>query len=171
MSHESHELPGAANMLQTKIDQLAVGWSKTNPKLFSFMMNVVAFAIKYVPNLYCIEVNNAGNEADKKITSDQEFREHLLTDQKEAMRFGGKGLTVDAAVHYVDWGFKLADIPGKVIIFHGDEDKSVPLAYGQHLAENIPNCELNILEGEGHLFPATHQDMIFGKAKAETKTE
>ena len=80
---------------------------------------------------------------------------------------GGQGVTVDALVHYVDWGFRLNEIPGPVHVFHGTEDRHVPVAYAHHLAENIPHCQLHLLEGEGHLFPATHQDLIFETARAE----
>ncbi len=34
-------------------------------------------------------------------------------------------------------------------------------------AENIPNCELHWLEGQGRLFPWDHQDLLFGTAASE----
>ena len=122
-----------------------------------------------MPNLYYNEVAKAGNEADRKISEDPDFKAHLIADQQEAMVQGGKGVTVDAAIHYVDWGFRLKEIPGRVIIFHGTEDYFVPLKFGEHLAENIPNAELHLLEGQGHLFPWDHQDLIFRTAVAELK--
>ncbi len=38
------------------------------------------------------------------------------------------------------------------LVLHGDEDKTVPFAYGVELAETLPNAELVKLEGAGHNF-------------------
>ncbi len=78
---------------------------------------------------------------------------------------GGKGVTLDSAIHYLDWGFQLKDIPGRVTIIHGTEDNLVPYTFAEHLAKNIPNADLHLLEGQGHLFPFTHQDLIFNLAR------
>ena len=107
------------------------------------------------------------SNADRKIAADPVFKGRFIADQREAMIQGGEGVTVDALVHYVDWGFRLEEIPIKVHVFHGTDDRAVPVAYAQHLAESIPHCELHLLEGEGHLFPAIHQDLILRTARAD----
>lgn len=43
----------------------------------------------------------------------------------------------------------------------------VPFEYGKHIAENVPNCTLHTIEGEGHLFPYRHLDEIFDIARKE----
>ncbi len=158
------ELPGAADLLRTKADRMSVGLSKKHPRLF---FDLMALNVKYLPESYYKAVASAGNETDKKITEDPEFKKHLIADQKEALIQDGRGVTVDAAVHYVDWGFRLKDISGKVHVFHGTEDNFVPVKYAEHLAENIPNCEIHRLEGQSHLFPWDHQELIFKTALAE----
>ena len=69
---------------------------------------------------------------------------------------GGPGSRIEGQMYdkkAAEYGFRLKDIPGKVHVFHGTEDTFVPLKYADHLAENIPDCELHWLEGQGHLFP------------------
>jgi 3-oxoadipate enol-lactonase len=39
-----------------------------------------------------------------------------------------------------------------VLVLHGDEDKTVPYAYGVELSETLPNAKLVTLEGAGHNF-------------------
>jgi pimeloyl-ACP methyl ester carboxylesterase len=78
---------------------------------------------------------------------------------------GLRGVTRDAAVHYLDWGFRLGDTPAKVHVFHGTEDRLVPVAFAKHLVGNIPRCELHLLEGQGYLFPLDQQDLIFESAR------
>lgn len=155
------ELPGAADMLTTAADRMAVRLWRRFPRLFGLMFDLMAFSIKYLPGEYYRSVAQAGNETDKKIFAQPAFKEHFLADQKEAMIQGGKGVTVDAAVHYMDWGISLKEIPGKVHIFYGTEDNFVPMEYTRHLEDNILNCEIHWLDGQGHLFPWDHQEGIF----------
>ena len=81
--------------------------------------------------------------------ADPDFKKHFLADQKEAFSHGSKGSALDAAEQYKDWGFRLEEIPAKVHIFHGTEDKLVPFAFGQHLAENIPRQRIPCSAGPG----------------------
>jgi pimeloyl-ACP methyl ester carboxylesterase len=48
------------------------------------------------------------------------------------------------------WGFRLADIPVKVHIWHGEEDTSTPMAMAQYMARTIPRAQATFLPGEGH---------------------
>lgn len=161
------ELPGAEKMLPSRADQIVFGLSKRSPRLFNALFEITAFGIKYFPNLFYKELINLGNKADQQICADPDFKTQFIADQLEAMVQGGKGVALDSAIHYLDWGFRLREIPGQVIILHGTEDNLVPVGFAEHLGVNIPNAELHLLEGEGHLFPVTHQDMIFEIAKTE----
>lgn len=160
------QMPGAAQLLGTRADQMSVGLSQKHPRLFKLFFDMMAFSARHLPATYYKEVAKAGSEADRQIMEDPQFKAHLMADQKEAMAQGGGGAAHDAVIHYQDWGCRLEEIKGKVIIFHGDEDRFVPLQFGQHLAENIPDCDLHILPGQGHLFPWNHQDLIFETAVA-----
>ena len=161
------ELPGAAEMLRTKADRMAVRLSQRRSRLFGLFFELLRLNVKYFPELYFKALWTASNEPDRKILSDPAFKENFLADQHEAVAQGSRGLALDSEVHYVDWGFSLKEITVKIHVFHGSEDGSVPLAYAEHLAENVPNCELHILEGQGHLFPEDHQELIFETALAE----
>ena len=49
------------------------------------------------------------------------------------------------------WGFRLEDIAVPVHVWHGDEDRNVPLAHGRLQAERIPGARLHECPGQGHL--------------------
>lgn len=161
------ELPGAARMLNLRADQLSVSLWRRYPLLFQLIFDMMALGIRYFPEAYYKELVKSVNSSDKNITLDPDFKVHFLADQKEAIIQGGKGVAVDAAVHYVDWGFRLQEITVKVHVFHGTNDNLVPVAFANHLAGRIPNCELHLLENKGHLFPVDHQDLIFETAQTE----
>ena len=161
------ELPGAEKYLKIKMDQVSVGLSKTHPKLFKMFFDLMGFSEKHMPKSYFNALMKEMSETDRKIAEDEAFHKMFMEDQTEAFKQGSKGVTTDAAVHYVDWGFRLKDIPAKLNVFHGTKDTMVPFEYGKHIAKNVKNCTLHAIENEGHLFPYRHLDEIFNIGKKE----
>ena len=165
------EMPDAAEKLEAPADRLSIKLAMKSPPLFRLLYKGLGIAMKMFPKLTINSLLKTVSETDKKIAQDPQFQERFIAEQKEAFRQGGKGVAIDAAVHYVDWGVKLKDIPGRIHIFHGREDRLVPFSYGQHLADHIPNAVFHPLEGQGHLFlfEKEHQEMIFKMAETELK--
>lgn len=161
------EMPGAGKYLKSKMDQTSVGLSKSHPKLFQFFFSLMNITEKVMPESYYKAVLQELCDSDREIAADSKFKELFLEEEREAFKNGSKGVTTDAAVHYVDWGFSLKDIKMKIHVFHGTEDTLVPVEYGKHIAENVPGCVLHLMVGEGHLFPFKHQDLIFDTADEE----
>ncbi|NCD35334.1 MAG: alpha/beta hydrolase [Spartobacteria bacterium] len=161
------ELPDAAKYLKTKMDQISVGLSQTHPKLFKLFFDMMGFSEKHMPKAYFDALMKDLTDSDREIARQEHFHDLFMLDQAEAFKQGANGVTVDAAVHYVDWGFKLKDITFPIHVFHGTKDTMVPFAYGEHLAENVPHCTLHPIQGEGHLFPYKHVEEIFEFAEKE----
>ena len=161
------EMPGAEKYLESKVDQVSVGLSKKHPRLFKIFFDLMNISEKFMPESTYKAFMKELCESDQKIAAEQEFRGIFMESQAEAFRQGSQGVTSDAAVHYVDWGFKLEEISFNLHVFHGIEDHLVPLEFGQHISENVPNCELHIMKGEGHLFPYKYMTLIFDTADAE----
>jgi pimeloyl-ACP methyl ester carboxylesterase len=57
----------------------------------------------------------------------------------------------DDFVFLEPWGFELEDIRTPVQLWHGAQDRFVPLAHGEWLAERIPGVEAHLSEQDGHL--------------------
>ena len=49
------------------------------------------------------------------------------------------------------WGFDLAAVRGRVTLYHGDDDKMVPAVNARWLADHLPDADLRLLPGEGHI--------------------
>ncbi|MCA1010544.1 alpha/beta fold hydrolase [Halobacillus halophilus] len=165
------EMPGAAERLEAPADRLSIKLAEKSPLLFRLLFKGMGIAMKMFPKLTINSLLKTVSATDKKIAQDPHFQERFIAEQKEAFRQGGKGVAIDAAVHYVDWGVKLKNISGRIHIFHGTEDRLVPFSYGEHLADHIPNAVFHPLEGQGHLFlfEKDYQEMIFKMAEMEMK--
>ena len=57
----------------------------------------------------------------------------------------------DIAVSHSPWGFDPASISIPVKVWHGLEDRFVPLVHGRWLAEAIPGAQAELSDHEGHL--------------------
>ena len=53
---------------------------------------------------------------------------------------------------------RLVEIAQPTLVIVGEHDRETPLAYAQLIAEGIPNSELHVLPGVGHLSPAEAPD-------------
>ena len=61
---------------------------------------------------------------------------------------------------YLPWGFRLANIPIQVGIWHGSQDTHVNEADIEFQVSAIPRCSLTVLRDSGHLGFAKHWDEI-----------
>ena len=55
------------------------------------------------------------------------------------------------------WGFELDEIRVPVSVWHGREDRFVPLAHGEWLAAHVPGARAHIVDGEGHISLSRHR--------------
>lgn len=67
-----------------------------------------------------------------------------------AQAAGPHGVLDDYAATGADWGPMLAAIGAPVHVFHGTEDRLVPIAHAERLAARIDGARLHLLEGRGH---------------------
>ena len=79
------------------------------------------------------------------------MREMFIDDLLSAGRFSFRAFAYDAALFTKHWGFDIADIEVPVYFWHGDSDAVVPLDHGQRMAELIPDSQLTVVPGHGHL--------------------
>ena len=69
----------------------------------------------------------------------------------------GPGPLIDDDLAYVQpWGFAPEQVPPPILILHGELDRVVPATHGRWLAEHIPDAELWVKPGEGHVSVLRH---------------
>jgi pimeloyl-ACP methyl ester carboxylesterase len=103
------------------------------------------------------------SEVDGQLLEQPELARLFVAGLQEAFRSGIGGVHQDAALYTRPWGFLLKDIPAEVHLWHGGQDKNVPVSVGQYVAGAIPNSNARFYEEEGHLtLPHNRMKEILG---------
>lgn len=79
-----------------------------------------------------------------------------FADVREGYRQGWQGIAQDDTIIMQDWGFDIADIRVRIDIWHGEQDRNVPIFSSEYMRDQIPNNRATFLPGEGHFFLLCH---------------
>lgn len=88
---------------------------------------------------------------DRAVLEVPENGEMFLDDLINSGRHGMRAVAYDAILFTRYWGFSVREVKNPVTWWQGDDDPIVPLAHAQHIVPLLPNGELRLLEGGGHL--------------------
>ncbi|WP_199423694.1 alpha/beta fold hydrolase [Actinotalea solisilvae] len=86
----------------------------------------------------------------------------LGEDAGRAGEQGDDGLVDDDVAFTVPWGFDPAAIGAPVLLVHGDQDRMVPASHSVRLAELVPDAELWLRPGDGHISVLDRYDAVVG---------
>jgi pimeloyl-ACP methyl ester carboxylesterase len=88
---------------------------------------------------------------DREFLADPDNREMFLDDIVNSGSHGMRAVVYDGVLFTRDWGFSVRDVSQPVVWWQGDSDNIVPLSHARHIVDVLPNAELRVLEGGGHL--------------------
>jgi len=155
--------PGVADDVMDRFDRWLFSLSRRSPYLAWPLVWLLGRRIRRADSFTDV----VGDPKDGDL-SDPRFGESgriLLSAVREGVRQGPHPVATDYRVLASPWDFELLDIAAPTRVFHGDDDETVPLAAGEHVATGIPGAELVVYEDEGHLRPAVeHAADIYGWA-------
>jgi len=80
-----------------------------------------------------------------------EFAEWMALGLRESVSHGIWGWFDDDLAFLKPWGFDIAGIQRPVAIWQGGQDRMVPFAHGQWLAQHVGSATSHLLPGDGHL--------------------
>lgn len=141
--------------------------ARHSPALIRLAARLVDGLSRRHPRLYMRELRKLVNQSDRELLDlllpDDAFQQ----DQMICLQSGGKAIATDLLTELKDWGFRLSEVPTPILIYQGEDDPFVPLDYARHLAENLPDAELTLLPGAGHLYPLneTFQNTLFERIR------
>jgi pimeloyl-ACP methyl ester carboxylesterase len=89
---------------------------------------------------------------ERRLLERPEERAAASTGFLDAARNGVRGMVEDYLTYSRDWGFSAAEVRGEVQLWHGLEDRLVPVEHALALAATLPRCRLFLDADEGHHF-------------------
>ncbi len=75
---------------------------------------------------------------------------------RESMRQGTQGALQDYRIFGGPWGFALEEVTVPVHLWEGSEDHTGPPEYREFLLTHLPDGDLTVIPGEGHLSLLLH---------------
>jgi pimeloyl-ACP methyl ester carboxylesterase len=102
-------------------------------------------------------------EPDRRFLQRAAIRDGFRACFEEACRRGPRGPVADLALIARPWGFDLAEVKAPALLWHGEQDRNVPVANGHYLAGALPHCRATFYREDAHLsVPLNHQREILG---------
>jgi pimeloyl-ACP methyl ester carboxylesterase len=107
--------------------------------------------------------------ADRALLADPEVRALRARSYAEATRRGVRGFAYEVALLSRPWGFALSQVACEVLLWHGEEDASTPVAMARHVEQSLLRCRARYFPGEGHFVAARHWDEIVRALTADSR--
>lgn len=118
--------------------------------LFSHLAPVALQLTAATPEQMRDTVMSLLSPVDQEMLTD-ELLAYEHRNMQDALAPGAEGWTDESLSAYAPWRFDLDRIVVPVQIWHGGQDRFVPVSHGRWLADHIPSAEAMILDEEGHI--------------------
>lgn len=118
-------------------------WGRSNRKEAKEMLAATADQLRESMRSLLSDVDRTAFSA--------EFASFLYQQTQEGLRQGDAGMRDDNLSLIRPWGFNLASIRVPVQIWHGGQDRFVPVSHGQWIAARVPKADVHLLPNEGHI--------------------
>jgi pimeloyl-ACP methyl ester carboxylesterase len=102
-------------------------------------------------------------EPDRTLFQQESVSNRFMRCFEEACQQGTRGPALDIGLIARPWGFDPAQVKVPVLLWHGVQDRNVPISSGRYLARTLPNCRAKFYDDEAHLsLPLNHQEELLG---------
>lgn len=129
------------------------GLARYSSGLVRLVVRLVTRLSRRHPGLYMREAGKLVNHSDRDLLNRLLRGDTFRQDQMICLESGGNAIATDLLTELGNWGFSLRQVKRPVLVFQGEEDAFVPSDYASHLSEHLPEAELTMISGAGHLYP------------------
>ena len=132
------------------------------PRSITAMFHFYRSALRLAPDSAMRLALALAPAIDKRAIDDDGIRRRLTATFVSGFESGVSGVVTDLALFVRPWGIDLSAIAAPVRIWIGSADRNVPQDGVQRLAGALKGSELVTLHGAGHLWIASHGDVVMG---------
>lgn len=161
ISELSHKGALAGMVAQNKVI-LSVGrWA---PLLVRPLVHYIANGWRRNPRGMVRSLARMLDGEDREILSDPSFTKPFAESMERAVISVSEGPYQELRRLLRRWPIDLGAISTKVKVFHGDDDRYVPMAHGEWLSKHLTNSSLTVVPGSGHFMAARIAEQMLDAA-------
>lgn len=134
---------------------------------FRLLYAALGFTADHFRATYLERLRNAVSDADRRILLRPDIAAAFCETSAECFAQGSDGLVRDAQLLYRRWAFDVTTIERPVHMWQGTDDRLVPAAINQAVADRMPGAVWHPVEGAGHFVAIGSGDDWLGIAAAE----
>jgi pimeloyl-ACP methyl ester carboxylesterase len=122
--------------------------------------------VRFAPGVAYRALMQRVPRSDKVVLSRADVRANLQTALREGLRPGISGARQDLRLFCAPWRLPLAEIDVPTVVWQGSDDAIVPPGAAYHLAETLPNCRLDVIQGGGHYWVFAEFERVLDAVQA-----
>jgi pimeloyl-ACP methyl ester carboxylesterase len=122
---------------------------RSDPACAAFFWSVRTL-VRYAPEVAYRALMQRVVASDRELLQRTTVKANLQIALREGLRPGIAGARQDLRLFCAPWGLALEEIDVPAVVWQGSDDAIVPPAAAYLLAETLPNCRLDVIQGGGH---------------------
>ena len=127
------------------------------PPLLAGICGTIGWQIRKMPQTVLFWMTEAASAPDRVVLARPEVREIFIRSFREAIGTSINGIFQDLIIYTRPWGFAVGQIPGRVDLWQGCADHTVPAEMGRRWVRELARCRPHFLPGQGHFsLPINH---------------
>jgi pimeloyl-ACP methyl ester carboxylesterase len=146
------------------ISRLTWTFAKYFPRLHQVVMHRLGKSLKQNPKKLLLTFKKQFPPADYAVLEQPDRLKTFCETTIEAMRGGAKGAAYDVQLYVQEWDFDLTEIQIPLTLFHGEQDRNVPIAPIRRVLASLPTSQLITYPEEGHISLIINQFESIAKA-------
>lgn len=147
--------PGAEDGMMG-LNRLANHLARISPYLAYPQMALAGSVFRHWPEQALKAGSSQLPKADIAVLARPNVKAAFIQDARSAPVTSPMAAAQEFALFTGDWGFRLEDITTPVHLWHGDQDRNVPISHARLQTARIPGAQLHECPGEGHMLIVDH---------------
>jgi pimeloyl-ACP methyl ester carboxylesterase len=135
--------------------------ARSAPALSRAVNRALAVVLRRLPELLETLLAAGTSAPDRVVLADPKVGAVLAESLREALRAGSRGASHELGLLARPWDFDVTSVRVPCRLWHGEQDRTVPIAMARRLAALVPGCRTTFLADEGHFsLPLRHADAV-----------
>ncbi len=130
------------------------------PGFIPLLVSAAGFGLKHLSDRRLVRLLGGIPEPGREVLSDIESAPLVFGPLREGYRQGSEGIRRDLWLMTLPWGFRIEDVPGPVLLWHGKQDFDVPVLLARGVARRLRSCDARFIAGAGHLWILSHVEEV-----------